>query len=231
MKIAVLDDDAMFFNFIRHAFRNHIYEIDFSFFQDSKSFLYSLDHNKYEVVFLDVEMPDISGINLSKEIHSLYRDCFIVFITNHPETVFNAFGVNVLAFVEKQHLEKEADSVWEKIINEKKHNKNVILQLKNNRILTIAINQITYLEISMRKVYLFTIHKQKYVLKYVKLRDVFDLIAHPSFIYINRSCIVNLNHVRLLDSDHLFLFGYESPLYISRNQVQAVKKSYMSIHL
>ena len=69
-----------------------------------------------------------------------------------------------------------------------------------------------------------------YILKSRNLSEVILDIDHPSFIYINRSCVVNLNHVRLLDSDHLYLFNYEKPLYISRNQFQSVKKKYIHNH-
>ncbi len=228
MNIAVLDDDPLFFDYLYQVFQRQNDEIVFHCFQDSKSFLYALSLEKYDAAFLDVELPDFSGIEISKKVRSYQNDCMIVFITNHPETVFDAFGINVIAFVEKRNLEKEAELIWEKIISEKKNRSEKSFQLKNNRHIAIPIQSIAYLEISMRKVYLFTTDKHKYVLKNRNLSEVVLSIDHSSFVYINRSCVVNINHIRLLDSDHLYLFNYENPLYISRNQIQSVKKRYMN---
>ena len=54
-----------------------------------------------DLLFLDIEMPGKSGLVIRDELEKKNADSLIIFVTSHSETVWEAFGRNVIGFFEK----------------------------------------------------------------------------------------------------------------------------------
>lgn len=54
-----------------------------------------------DVLILDIEMPEKTGIDIRREMEDEARNIFVIYVTNHPEIMPAAFGRNVIAFLEK----------------------------------------------------------------------------------------------------------------------------------
>lgn len=54
-----------------------------------------------DLLFLDIEMPGKSGLAIRDELEKKNADSLIIFVTSHSETVWEAFGRNVIGFFEK----------------------------------------------------------------------------------------------------------------------------------
>lgn len=65
----------------------------------------------FDILFLDIEMTDISGIEIVKELTQYHLD--IIFVTSHTEMIRQCFHRNVIGFVEKEHLE-DIDEILKK---------------------------------------------------------------------------------------------------------------------
>ena len=59
----------------------------------------------YDVLFLDIDMPSLNGIELAQNYLQNHDDTTIIFITNKYDLVFNAFSVHPFDFVKKENLE------------------------------------------------------------------------------------------------------------------------------
>ena len=62
-----------------------------------------------QVVFLDIEMPGINGIQLADRIRQEYDALNIIFVTGHPEYSFEAYGVRPSGFLAKPVTEKDIE--------------------------------------------------------------------------------------------------------------------------
>jgi len=75
----------------------------------------------YSLLFLDIEMPGLSGLELAKEINALPRPPYIVFVTAYDEYALKAFEVNAVDYllkpIEAKRLKKAIDKV-KKLIQE-----------------------------------------------------------------------------------------------------------------
>lgn len=60
-----------------------------------------------DLVILDIELPDMNGIVLKEKMQRYRKDTLIVFVTNYSEFAMDAFGVNVLGFIEKHRLKTQ----------------------------------------------------------------------------------------------------------------------------
>jgi len=63
--------------------------------------LEAIIENGPDVVFLDVEMPEINGIELAKRIRENCSETFVVFVTAYKEYALNAFGVSAIHYLLK----------------------------------------------------------------------------------------------------------------------------------
>ena len=70
---------------------------------------------KPDVVFLDIEMPEVTGLELAEQISSLEEAPEIVFVTAYDEYALQAFRVNALDYMMKPIDPREVDRVIEKI--------------------------------------------------------------------------------------------------------------------
>lgn len=70
---------------------------------------------KPDIVFLDIEMPEITGLELAESISALEKAPEIVFVTAYNEYAIEAFKVNAMDYIMKPVNPKELDRVIEKI--------------------------------------------------------------------------------------------------------------------
>lgn len=227
MEIAVVDDSLEYLNSMKELLKDY-QDVKGNYYLNGEKFFCSLKNKKYDVVFLDIEMPDIDGIKLSEKLHQSGNNILVVFVTNHPETVYKAFGVNVIGFVRKNEVEKELPAIIKKVSQELSGRKTVQLQLKGNRTCRFTIEEVLCVEVELRNVYVY-VQNMKYKLSERSIAKVFDLFVDSGFMFVNRSCFVNVRKIRILESDKLFLTGRKEPVYISRHKCKEVKREFMNI--
>jgi two-component system, LytTR family, response regulator len=74
-----------------------------------------IDIHKPDVLFLDIEMPEISGLELAEEVQNRKIDCEIVFITGHNQYAIEAFNVNALDYLLKPIIGKQIDRAIQRV--------------------------------------------------------------------------------------------------------------------
>lgn len=81
---------------------------DNTVYNDSRQLLEYLftEHPQVNLLILDIEIPELDGLELKKQITSIYMDANILFLTDHREMMGNAFGRNVIGFLLKEHFEE-----------------------------------------------------------------------------------------------------------------------------
>lgn len=106
----------------------------------------------YDLVVLDIEMDGINGIDLAKVIKQKNDNCFIIFITNYPIYLDDAFDVNAIRYltkpVDKNRLSMGVDSVIERI--EASEKKLTLTKLGSKQKIDIEISSIMYIATSRR---------------------------------------------------------------------------------
>ena len=101
-----------------------------------------LENNTADVIFLDINMPDMNGISLGKIITKMYPDMKIVFITAYKDYAVDAFEIKAFDYLLKPYSESRIKNLLKSLINIK--NENVfelniiqIIENYNNPVLVI----------------------------------------------------------------------------------------------
>lgn len=205
-KIAICDDDSIVSNNIKEQLENYFSssknDVLLSMYSNAEEFL---DSNfDVDYLFLDIEMPGISGIEL-KEILQLENHKFV---TSYKQYRDEAFGKNVLAYINKDKLER-INELLRKI--EKNDNDFGVIKIASDIINT---KDIFYLKADSGYVNIIT--NTKAYMFCGTLLELMNRIDNNHFVQVHRSYIVNLRYVENKNYDCVFLSRkYHLPL--SRN--------------
>lgn len=178
-----------------------------------------------EVVFLDIDMPDMDGLQVASRIHSGNFYSEIVFTTAHDQYAYDAMGVEPLDFLTKPFSASDLETVLQKYQTkvEKKNRErkmdNFIHSQPDSAKISIPANH-GLLFISVPDIVLVRSKGNKCELHLKDgtneevskpLRALMTQINSPAFLQIHRSVFVNLNYLQRLDKKKLVcILGFNS---------------------
>ncbi len=224
MKILILENDEYFMNklyeiILEYQFQN---DLDFEVSRCKNYQEYLSNREKTNLFFLDIELDNLNGMTIAKEISEYQPKSIIVYITAHKRYMPNAFGLNIYRFIEKNHLE-EINSVLAFCVEYFDHSGIGINSLNGE--LFIQYQDIYYIESYYRKTYLHT--KDDIIQIYWRSIGSFLENLPNQFILINQHTIVNLDRISFISKEKIKLKGLCDELYISRRKFRYVKEEYL----
>ncbi len=185
MRVAILDDEAVYAEKMKELLKSHFPDMLIDIYQRGGYLINT--KQAYDLLLLDIEMPDSNGITFAKQYSSLFDH--IIFITSHDECVFDAFLPNVRGFVVKDQTEEKLIATIHRVIEEAKKTLSFSTDIGN---ITIREDQIQYFYTEDTFIYLITM-KQRYSLTYKSLKQL--SLNADKFMYINRHHVINLTNV------------------------------------
>lgn len=118
MNIAFCDDQEILLEIIMNQIKDiidekNIYDFKFEYHKYTNPQKLLEDHKKlnFDVAFLDIEMPEISGFYLGDEIYKLNQNIFIFYLTSHGQYIGQSIKHRVYRFVEKGDKKELEDGI------------------------------------------------------------------------------------------------------------------------
>ena len=170
--------------------------------------------NNVHLVFLDIQMPDLGGIELAK---ILPKDTKVVFTTAFSQYAIDSYKVNTLDYLLKpisyEEFVKAADKAleWFTKVNPsmKLFNKDRFIYVKSDyKMVQIKYDDIIYIEGVKDYVKIFTDNGEKPVMSLMNMKKFEGNLPQPEFLRTHRSYIVHMTKVKLIDKFHI-AFGKE----------------------
>lgn len=142
MRTIIIEDDNLMLEAAKIIIEKNNYLNIVETFNDANEALERLEELHPEVVFLDVEMPNISGIQVAKKIEKFNSNIQIVFVTAYEKYALDAFKVSAADYIVKPITEEQVNSTVKKLIKykdgirffEKETNRNKICTLGNFKV-------------------------------------------------------------------------------------------------
>lgn len=230
-QIAICDDDLHFVkrlqNEINRYFSHASESISVMTFTSGKQ-LINCNDIFFDLYFLDIRMPELSGFDLADRIRQEGKNSSIIFISSMYNAVFQSFRFSPLRFVRKEMMQEELSEALTAFLKLQKQNEesDFVIELSERRTTNqIPIRQIYYIE--LRGHYLdFHCQSQDYHVR-GKLADYESLLSSHGFARIHQGCLVNLSLIRMVNSDMITLSD-QKQLYISRNFKKSFQSAYMA---
>lgn len=235
IKIAICDDEQKYLRKMEEAIQSimkkeQIKEYDIALFSSAKELEKELDKKKeYQAIFLDINMPQMSGLELAQKIREYDKDVILVFTTAFLDYAMEGYRLNVLRFLLKDMLEQLLPECIDAVLRKLQlHTKAITYSFIEGE-KTISITDICYIESQKHKLF-FTVknqERQRYSL-YEKLDNIDNQLAQYDFIRIHKSFLVNVMYIKAIRNYKVMLQGGET-LPVPRERFQLVKEKYYSI--
>ena len=95
IRIAMCDDETMFLQTyqkkVSELFQEHNVDCKIDTYTDARRFLEDCEKTSYDLIFLDIDMPGLSGIQLASKFRDKGLDTTLVFVSSHDDFVFETF--------------------------------------------------------------------------------------------------------------------------------------------
>ncbi|TCO77453.1 LytR/AlgR family response regulator transcription factor [Marinisporobacter balticus] len=167
-------------------------------FDEALSALKFLENNRVEVVFLDINMPNLDGMSFSKIISKFEEKPKIVFITAYKEYAVEAFEVHAFDYILKPYAEERIIDALKKLEDEdevtnKTYQCHKITLCKNEKMIVMDWMDIYCCEADERETIVYT-KDEKYIAK-MNISQFFEKLPQDKFFRSHRSYILNLDKI------------------------------------
>ncbi|NOQ26751.1 MAG: response regulator [Bacteroidales bacterium] len=182
-----------------------------------------LQDNKVELIFLDIKMPDLTGVEFAR---TLNEDCKVIFTTAYDKYAVEGFQLHALDYLLKpisyevfanslKHAKQYFDLLKYGSANKQiQADENYLFVKADYQIHRIEISEILYFEGLKDYVKLYTESSLKPVVFHATMKSIEEKLSADKFMRIHRSFIVSLNKVKTIERDRI-LFG-ETRIPISK---------------
>lgn len=241
LQIGICDDEALLLNEITKITdgclkRQQVFSI-LSTYTDSKALLYEIqDGKRFDLLLLDIEMPDISGMELARQIHELLPDALMIFITAHYKYAVDAYELHIFRYIPKNQLTQRLSHALKDAVS--------LLEIQNtdsyiinnqNRLERIPLKEILFIEKDGKNAVFHTnstvnrpenqTQNQPSKARRIRktLTEIYAELHSEEFYFIERGFIVNLRHVAGISYTDCILTD-QTRLPISQSRLQEFKK-------
>ena len=199
--------------------------VNIEMFPSAESFLFHYDEKKdYDILLLDVEMKNISGIELAKQIRSMDHRAEIIFTTSHFELSGEGYEVDALHYLIKPIAETKLMEVLSKAARKLSVEPPSLVIVCNGETVKILEPDILYIE-SFR--HYVVVHTQSTEYKLKENLSALKGKLSSDFYQTHRSYLVSLKHIRKISRTAVWLdCGAEIPL--ARGKYDDVNRAFIA---
>lgn len=233
VKICLCDDDRELLEetvqYIQEYMRSMNVSVSIKRFSDPDILIDSVaDGDRFDFFILDVEMPERDGFETAKNIRSYQPNAVIIFLTSHLEYAEEGYKVEALRYVSKLKLKEGLSEALNRAIKaiDETDQKSLLVQHYNN-MTRILLKDIIYVCKAHRSVQIVTV-SQGTVTDNRGIKELFNLLNDPRFIFTDRSYFVNLDFAQEMDKSWIHMKG-GAKLPVSRPMMPKVKEAIISL--
>lgn len=184
-----------------------------------------LKYNPIDVLFLDIDMPKVSGFKLAEYLCEEYPDTVIIFVSSYEDFVYSSFEYCPFRFLRKSHLNQELPITFKKVIDKCLLDKETIAFDTTDGELLFRVKDIVYFEGQKNYFLIKTVSGNAYKCRGT-LNSVEKTVEKYDFFRIHSSFIVNFEHIENVENESVMMKNGQR-INIGRNKIGLFKSSYM----
>lgn len=218
MNIAVCDDNASdsaaLKSYIESYCQRHRYHSVITEFERGEALLAMFSPGAFDLIFLDIYLPGISGVDTARKIRETDRDTLLVFVTVSESFTMDGFLVNATGYVVKPLGHDRMDATLHMCRQLFEKNSHTIEITVNGKSMSISVADLLYAEIFDKSTVFHM--KNGNITTRLPLDELETRLGGNPFLRCHRSYIVNMNHVAdLRNNDFLMCNGDVVPIRVN----------------
>lgn len=235
-RIAICDDEEYFRQDLQELVSSYMIDQGYTFqidtFCSGEEFMsLGMEMINYTIVFLDINMDEINGVTVAKEIRKISKEAYIVFVTAYVDYALEGYKVDVIRYLLKdnnsiQNAVRECmDAIVEKMgcVIVKKE-----FTFHEGGRKAVSLERLVYIESKLHKLEFHVMEdSMKIYTMYATLNDIETELDHKGFIRVHQSFLVNLKYVINVFRYKAILCNGEE-LVIPKARYKEVKDSFIA---
>lgn len=228
MKVAIVDDEASAREALEEGVRvfcagRHV-ALETSLFADGASLLLQAAAQRFDLVFLDIYMPEEDGLEIAARLRKLDENCLVVFCTSSAEHAVDSYRVRAFYYLLKPVAQAQLAEVLELACDTMK-NRSAYIEVKEGwSMVRLLLRDIVYTDYFNHYIHIHT--RTRVVKTHLSFAEFSPLLlGYPQFLCCYRNCIINMDAVRSMDqADFVMSNGDRVP--IARAQRANLRQTY-----
>lgn len=194
-------------------------QAEYMLIQDSRELMERIGKENIDLLFLDIDMPYYSGMEIAKYVCEKIPETILVFVTSHDALVYKTFAYKPFAFVRKTCMDEDLKEFSSRIAKELEREKRELVLSKGTEIYRIKIHDIIYMESEGNYINIFTVNDA------LRFRETMtcmeDELKTKGFIRCHKGYLVNAKYITRYSGNSLQIQGTNG-----RTQELPVGRSY-----
>lgn len=206
VNFAICDDSVVDSNYVKELVtrwaNDKKYQVNIDIFSSAEAFIFHYVENKeYGVLLLDIEMENMDGVTLARQIRKSNKSVQIVFITGYSDYIAEGYDVEALHYLMKPLKKEKLYDVLDRAVNKIMQNEKHLVLNTFDEMIRIPLHEIIYIDVDRNYV---TVHSNKdYTVK--KTLAEIGKELDERFFKIGRSVIVNLKYISRVTKTDVYL--------------------------
>lgn len=189
-------------------------------FSNAPAALNFLETNKVDLIFLDIQMPQVTGLEFAEKVP---KETLIIFTTAYSQFALQSYELDAIDYllkpIEKSRLDKAIQKAvtYQNLLSEntlknsvESTDKSFLLIKSDRRYYKIKLEDVKFIEGLKNYVVIHT-QTQKLITA-MNLKTIHQKITADSFLRVSKSYIINMNHIESFDNHTIYINDFEIPL-------------------
>lgn len=207
VKVAFCDDEAKILEDlsekIKSEFENLSCKIDLYTTENSIELLEYLKNYPVDILFLDIDMPTISGMEIAQTLLNSEIKTLLVFVTGQDALVYKSFKYHPFGFIRKTYFDEEISGVVKSLVEEMQKSSDTFLFKTNDGFNRIKLRDILYFESESNYI---NLHTKESVYKFRSTVSAIEKeLSNKGFIRTHKGFLVNQEHIFSVKSENVVL--------------------------
>lgn len=224
IKIAICDDEQICRDELKTLILEYNSEFNLDTFQSAEELLKSDNIRNIDILFVDIEMPQINGLELSKKIVEINNNIIIFYVTSYISLVTKALNNFAFTFIPKPINKEDLFAELDRALVKYKKLHHILKFATEGEEVYININDIVYIE-SMNKDCLIHMRNKETIKVNYRLKNMVKDLKGYDFVQAHQSFCVNMNFVKTVSKNKVILVDCKEDITISRKHKEAFWKT------
>lgn len=196
----------------RYQAENHA-EWDMDYFSSGAELLFS-GASGYDMLLMDIEMPQMSGIEVARRVRREDQHVAIVFITNMANYALQGYEVEAMDFIVKPYTYEVFQFRMDRVVHrvERKKSNRAVLLTSNDQVYRVLLSELLYVEVAQHTLIYHT--EQGEIAVRGSMREAEKALMPYGFCKCSQSYLIHLRFVTRVKDDEVFL--NKERIHISR---------------
>lgn len=216
MRIAIVDDIASEREKLENKLRLQLARLspdaEIFEYESGEAFLDAAGSEPFSMVFLDIYMDGINGVETARRLRAFDRDCILVFTTTSTDFALEAFQVRALQYLVKPYTDRELEEIFREVADRLPDSEPYLDLHSTDGPVKLRLSEIQYAEHFQHQIYIHSTKGRTTVVRQT-FREFTKSLGDSRFFLCSRGVIVNLEYAEEFDGrDFVLANGVRIPV-------------------